>query len=205
MADFAVPTLPMRDPTETRVFYEKLGFICAHEAPPPDTFLFMMRNGVQIQFFEVPGIDGSIRDSTCCIYVDDLDATYAAFKAANVGKLMPIEHKPWGVPEFVLIDIGYEDTVIPEINLAIIAQHDMLFLGEKGQGKSRLMRSLVRFLDDEIPRSAPRPVPTIRGRRKHRHSSAATRRGIPISRAGVVYDCARYEIVCAIFTKPTLR
>jgi len=47
--------------------------------------------------------------------------------------------------------IGYEDTVVPEINLAIIAQHDMLFLGEKGQGKSRLMRSLVRFLDDEIP------------------------------------------------------
>ncbi len=47
--------------------------------------------------------------------------------------------------------VGYEDTVIPEINLAILAQHDMLFLGEKGQAKSRLMRSLARFLDDEIP------------------------------------------------------
>lgn len=47
--------------------------------------------------------------------------------------------------------IGYEDTVIPEINLALIAQHDMLFLGEKGQAKSRLMRSLVRFLDEAIP------------------------------------------------------
>ena len=47
--------------------------------------------------------------------------------------------------------IGYENTVIPEINLALIAGHDMLFLGEKGQAKSRLMRSLVRFLDDEIP------------------------------------------------------
>ena len=47
--------------------------------------------------------------------------------------------------------IGYEDTVIPEINLALIAGHDMLFLGEKGQAKSRLMRSLVRFLDEEIP------------------------------------------------------
>ncbi|MGD9721786.1 MAG: magnesium chelatase [Pirellulales bacterium] len=47
--------------------------------------------------------------------------------------------------------IGYDDTVVPEINLALIAQHDMLFLGEKGQAKSRLMRSLVRFLDDEIP------------------------------------------------------
>ena len=47
--------------------------------------------------------------------------------------------------------IGYENTVIPEINLAILAGHDMLFLGEKGQAKSRLMRSLVRFLDEAIP------------------------------------------------------
>ncbi len=47
--------------------------------------------------------------------------------------------------------IGYDDTVIPEINLALIAGHDLLFLGEKGQAKSRLMRALVRFLDDEIP------------------------------------------------------
>ena len=47
--------------------------------------------------------------------------------------------------------IGYEDTVIPEINLGLIAQHDMLFLGEKGQGKSRLMRLLTRFLDEEVP------------------------------------------------------
>lgn len=47
--------------------------------------------------------------------------------------------------------IGYEDTVIPEINIAIIAGHDMLFLGEKGQAKSRLMRMLVRFLDEELP------------------------------------------------------
>src|SRR5437868_11250875 len=47
--------------------------------------------------------------------------------------------------------IGYDSTVIPEINLALIAGHDLLFLGEKGQAKSRLMRSLVRFLDDAIP------------------------------------------------------
>jgi magnesium chelatase subunit I len=47
--------------------------------------------------------------------------------------------------------IGYENTVIPEINIALIAGHDMLFLGEKGQAKSRLMRSLVRFLDPELP------------------------------------------------------
>jgi magnesium chelatase subunit I len=47
--------------------------------------------------------------------------------------------------------VGYDDTVIPEISIAVLAGHDLLFLGEKGQAKSRLMRSLVRFLDEYIP------------------------------------------------------
>ena len=46
---------------------------------------------------------------------------------------------------------GYDDTVIPEVVHAILAGHDMLFLGEKGQAKSRLMRALVRFLDPALP------------------------------------------------------
>ena len=47
--------------------------------------------------------------------------------------------------------IGYDDTVIPEINIGLIAGHDLLFLGEKGQAKSRLMRLIARFLDPELP------------------------------------------------------
>lgn len=47
--------------------------------------------------------------------------------------------------------LGYENTVIPEISLALLSGHDMLFLGEKGQGKSRLMRQMAAFLDEEIP------------------------------------------------------
>jgi magnesium chelatase subunit I len=47
--------------------------------------------------------------------------------------------------------VGYDSTVIPETNLALLAGHDMLFLGEKGQGKSRMMRSIMRFLDPEVP------------------------------------------------------
>lgn len=47
--------------------------------------------------------------------------------------------------------VGYEDTVIPEVINAVLAEHDMLFLGEKGQAKSRLMRMLVRFLDPFVP------------------------------------------------------
>jgi magnesium chelatase subunit I len=47
--------------------------------------------------------------------------------------------------------VGYDNTVVPEISLAVLAGHDMLFLGEKGQAKSRIMRSLVRYLDDVVP------------------------------------------------------
>lgn len=47
--------------------------------------------------------------------------------------------------------VGYDDTVVPELNNALIARHDLLFLGEKGQAKSRLMRMLVRFLDEFLP------------------------------------------------------
>jgi len=55
-----------------------------------------------------------------------------------------------GIPLFTDIH-GYDDTVIPDLNNALIAMHDILFLGEKGQAKSRLMRLIVRFLDDEVP------------------------------------------------------
>ena len=44
--------------------------------------------------------------------------------------------------------IGFENTVVPDLNNALIAMHDILFLGEKGQAKSRLMRLIGRFLDD---------------------------------------------------------
>ncbi len=47
--------------------------------------------------------------------------------------------------------VGYDDTVIPELINAVLSEHDILFLGEKGQAKSRLMRLLTRFLDDAVP------------------------------------------------------
>lgn len=55
--------------------------------------------------------------------------------------------------------IGYDDTVLPELNIALLAQHDILFLGEKGQAKSRLMRLLVNFLDEAIPYLADPAIP----------------------------------------------
>lgn len=46
---------------------------------------------------------------------------------------------------------GYDETVIPEIVNGILAGHDMLFLGEKGQAKSKLMRLFTAFLDEQLP------------------------------------------------------
>lgn len=47
--------------------------------------------------------------------------------------------------------IGYEETVIPQVQNAILSQHDMLFLGLRGQGKTRMLRMLTSLLDDVIP------------------------------------------------------
>ncbi len=47
--------------------------------------------------------------------------------------------------------IGYDDTVIPEIENAILSGHHMILLGERGQAKSRIIRSLVSLLDELIP------------------------------------------------------
>lgn len=47
--------------------------------------------------------------------------------------------------------IGYDETVIPQIQNAILSQHDFLLLGLRGQAKTRIVRSLVSLLDDHVP------------------------------------------------------
>ncbi len=47
--------------------------------------------------------------------------------------------------------VGYDDTVVPQIENAILAGQDMIFLGERGQAKTRIARLLVGLLDEEIP------------------------------------------------------
>ncbi|WP_370618466.1 magnesium chelatase [Mumia sp. Pv 4-285] len=46
---------------------------------------------------------------------------------------------------------GLEDTVIPQLERALIAGHDVVLLGERGQGKTRLLRTLVGLLDEWTP------------------------------------------------------
>ena len=47
--------------------------------------------------------------------------------------------------------IGYEETVIPQLENAILSGQDVIFLGERGQAKTRMIRSLIHLLDEEIP------------------------------------------------------
>ncbi len=47
--------------------------------------------------------------------------------------------------------IGYEDSVIPQVENAIMSGQDIVMLGERGQAKTRLARSLINLLDEEVP------------------------------------------------------
>jgi magnesium chelatase subunit I len=50
--------------------------------------------------------------------------------------------------------LGYEDSVIPAVENALLCGHDMIFLGERGQAKSRMIRALVGLLDEWLPEVA---------------------------------------------------
>ena len=47
--------------------------------------------------------------------------------------------------------LGYDETVLPQIENAVLSRHDLLLLGLRGQGKTRMLRMLVDLLDDAIP------------------------------------------------------
>ncbi len=64
---------------------------------------------------------------------------------ANLVRLMRA-----GVPRFPGV-VGFDETVLPDLERALLAGHDLVLLGERGQGKSRLMRTLVGLLDEWSP------------------------------------------------------
>ena len=47
--------------------------------------------------------------------------------------------------------LGYEDTVLPQLEHAVLAGHDVIFLGERGQAKTRMIRALTGLLDEYMP------------------------------------------------------
>ena len=90
----------------------------------------------------------------------------AKAKAKNIGKLREAGYHVSSVKEEMrrnLIQrikkkeellpgiVGYEESVIPQLENAILSGQDIIFLGERGQAKSRIIRSLVNLLDETIP------------------------------------------------------
>jgi len=87
-------------------------------------------------------------------------------KARTIGELKASSYKPVSVKQEMRRNliaaikkkkaifpgiVGYDDTVIPQLENAVISGQDIIFLGERGQAKSRIMRAMVHLLDEEIP------------------------------------------------------
>ena len=90
----------------------------------------------------------------------------AQAKAKNIGKLREAGYHVSSVKEEMRRNmiqrikkkeellpgiVGYEESVIPQLENAILSGQDIIFLGERGQAKSRIIRSLVNLLDETVP------------------------------------------------------
>src|ERR1700731_3718635 len=47
--------------------------------------------------------------------------------------------------------LGFDEPVLPQLENALLAGHDVIFLGERGQAKTRMIRSLINLLDEWLP------------------------------------------------------
>jgi hypothetical protein len=87
-----------------------------------------------------------------------------------------------GEPRFPGI-VGYEDTVLPEVERALLAGHDMVLLGERGQGKTRLIRALVDLSTSGRPTSRAPSCTNIRTIRSPRPSAGGPPRPVTCCRS----------------------
>jgi magnesium chelatase subunit I len=87
-------------------------------------------------------------------------------RARNLGELKATGYTPRSVKDEIRANLitklrngeplfrgilGYEETVIPQLVNALLAKHNIILLGLRGQAKSRIIRQLTELLDDEIP------------------------------------------------------
>ncbi|OOQ61556.1 bleomycin resistance protein [Mucilaginibacter pedocola] len=106
------PKLPMRNKAITRDFYiNKLGF--TQYGGDYDGYLMVEKDNIQIHFFEFAALDPKENYGQVYIRTDDIDGFFKFVKLQDV-KVGPLEHKPWMMREFSILD--------PDSNLLTVGQ-----------------------------------------------------------------------------------
>ena len=106
----AIPILPSRDLTETRTFYETLGFQAAGWWPREfGGYAILRRGDLSMHFFLFEDISPGENYAQCYWRVTDVDALYAEFREvglsrSGIPRLEPLGDKNWGMREFSIID-----------------------------------------------------------------------------------------------------
>ena len=116
----AIPNLPARDFDATVAMYARIGF--GQTARYPD-YLILERDDVELHFALTPELDPGSTAGVAYIRVVDVDALYAELVAAGfevlpdavlrerwdgggpLERITALEHKPWGLREFALLDV----------------------------------------------------------------------------------------------------
>lgn len=108
MSDRATPNLPSRSFEVTSRFYAALGFV---ESWRDGGWMILARGSLTLEFFAYPDLDPLTSSFGACLRLDDLDAFYAACRAAGVvesrggqPRLHPPKLEPWGGRVAALLD-----------------------------------------------------------------------------------------------------
>ena len=88
---------------------------------------------------------------------------------------------------------GYRHTVLPQVVHAVLSRHDMLFLGLRGQAKTRMLRMLPQLLDEWIPLLADLEVPDDPIEPMTSMGKRAVREGGPDTPIRWLHRCERYH------------
>lgn len=108
LPDRATANLPSRDLDKTAIFYQALGFATTFKN---EGWMILDRGALELEFFSMPSLNPTESWFSACIRVDDLDALYTAFLAANltdncraVPRLTPPQTDRAGLRMFALVD-----------------------------------------------------------------------------------------------------
>ncbi len=145
-----IPILPCRSIDDVLVFYRTLGFEVTYQQERPNTFAVVQRDGIELQFFVLKGLDPANSYSTCYVLTSDVDSLYAAFtdrlRAAlgrvpsrGIPRIGALRQMSYGVRQFIVVDPGG--------NYIRIGQPTSVPAKPRAETATRLERALVAAID----------------------------------------------------------